>query len=689
MNYDINPFQVLYVTDSPDPRVFVKLFSDLPVPFALPLYRPGHVVLKGTQGTGKSMLLNLLRPRIRLAYAQANSEFPLAPDVSRFLGAGINLTRSGALDLGQRPLSNDVEADEQLFPLYFADFVNYFVVRDILDSVQTMRANPKIFGRIVCDSNLDDFARLLARKTCWFDYLAHCRTFAELCDAIDDRIACYRAFHQYNGELGNGIQSTKTNIGEPIATTSDALKEAGVIGEDVPVFVRIDQVERLYRSDVLRPSLGQQYRRIINKAVGTRDSRVFYKIGTRTHAWDDDLVMFGTQDRLEHMRDFRAIDLDEQMRRKEDTKTWLFPQFASDALYRRLRNAGIVEGTDDDRTKVDPIGKIFGATPGQAEIAQELVKIGKSNIQTIARFEEGWTPEWRQFITRLFEEDPLEAIMAAAWARQTGSNRTQAPRYASSPPAKEKPWQRPYWRKERVRQALLQLAARNQQRLKWAGREQIVNLSGGNISIFLSICHEIWDAFLRAERRKSSDKRHDPLTAPINRDIQTVGIQTASEFWYNKITEQPKGHDRQRFINVVGAEFRRLLLNDSAMSYPGWNGFSLINRELDEHEGVKRFLNDASDYGDLLERPHTTKEKKREPRTKWYLCPILSAHFQIPESHVKEPHYVRVEEVMAWIEGAEIVVRGAAVGAVPGTGSKKPPGAPPDGRQGLLAIDLP
>jgi len=656
MNYDENPFQELYVTDSPNPKAFVKLFSELPIQSAQPLFRPGHVVLKGTQGTGKSMLLNLLRPRIRLAYSQAATRFPLVGASGRFVGAGINLTRSGALDIGQRPISENSAGDEQLFPLYFADFINYYIVRDLLESIILMRAHPEIFSGILAFGDIDNFAKQLAKKSCWFGYLANCQDFASLCKLIDKRIAIYRSYHQYNGELGSDIQSTKTNIGEPIAATSDMLKQAEIIGEDVPVFIRIDQLERLYRSDVLRPSLGHQYRRMINKAVGTRDSRVFYKIGTRTHAWDDDLLMFGTEDRLELMRDFRSIDLDAQMRRLEDKKTWLFPQFANDALFRRLRHSGIAEDIGDSALKEDAIARIFGPTLPPQDIAREYVDGGKANASAILRLDSECPDDWQKLILEIFKNSPLEAVMAVAWSKQSGAGEKKGKRLENPAPA-TRPWEKPYWRKERVRQALMQLAARNQQRLKWAGKDQILNLSGGNISIFLSICHEVWDAFLRSERRKGREGKYDPLAHHIDRDIQTIGIQTASDFWYNKIVEQPNGHDRQRFVDILGVEFRKRMLDDNSMSYPGGNGFSLSNKNLDQCQPVKNFLYDAADYGDLLERPHTTKEKNREPRTKWYLAPILSPHYQIPESHVKEPLYSEMEDVIAWIKSADIFIK--------------------------------
>ncbi|RZJ78267.1 MAG: hypothetical protein EOO47_14345 [Flavobacterium sp.] len=58
----INPFHELYVGESVGPDKFVGLFSNVIVEHALSLFQPGHVVLKGLPGSGKSMLLNLLKP---------------------------------------------------------------------------------------------------------------------------------------------------------------------------------------------------------------------------------------------------------------------------------------------------------------------------------------------------------------------------------------------------------------------------------------------------------------------------------------------------------------------------------------------------------------------------------------------------------------------------------------------------
>ena len=91
------------------------------------------------------------------------------------------------------------------------------------------------------------------------------------------------------------------------------------------------------------------------------------------------------------------------------------------------------------------------------------------------------------------------------------------------------------------------------------------------------------------------------------------------------------------------------------MSYPGRNGFSLTNESLEADGEVSRFLGDAVDYGDLFEAPHTTKHKDARQRQKWYLSPILSPYFRLPESHVKEPMYVDIATVRGWLSDLKIV----------------------------------
>ena len=673
MQYDSNPFEVLYVTDSPDPRLFVKLFSDLPVRFSSPIFQSGNVVLKGTQGCGKSMLLNLLKPQIRRAYYNAGVDFPVPPESRSFLGGGINLTLSGALDIGQRPVTTTELEDRALFPLLFADFLNYFVARDLFRSIETMVEAPDAFDQLIEPSRLDAFASELAKQDCWFGVLDQCSSFNDVCEAFDKRIADYRSFHQFNCDLPVSISTTKTNIGEPLARIEATLKSAGVIAESVPVVIRIDQLEKLYRSDVLRPELGIEYRRVVNKALSKRDSRVSYRIGTRPYAWDDDRTVYGTGDQLELVRDYRVVDLDDMFRRKENKETWIFPEFAEDAFRRRVKqNIRLVESPEN------PLKAVFGLGRSAADVAAEYAQ--NPRVEYVLQFESDWPGRWQTFLADLFREDPMAGKLAAAWVRQKGSSAGK-PRLKSPPPQKPYPWDKETWKRDRIRQCLLQIAARCAQRQKWSGMRSIQALSAPNISVFLSVCHEIWDAFLRSETRKPAGDRTDPIVSGIDSSIQTVGIETASKHWYTKIAELPGGHDRMRFIEVLGRFFRSRLLDDPAMRYPGENGFSLEIDELRKHPALERFLNDASDYGDLVAIDHTTKEKNRLRRMKWYVNPILSPFFQIPEQHKKEPYYTTIPEVAGWLAAAKVILPGFDV--VPKS-PKKSLGAPADGQKELF-----
>lgn len=644
MDQHINPFHELYVTETARPEEFVQLFSDQLLPHAMLLFQPGNLVLKGTQGSGKSMLLNLLTPEIRLAYHRAKKAFPVSEKLSRFLSAGINLTRSGVLDIGQRPLTGNSQEDERLFPLFFADFVNYWIVRDIVRSLLTMQASPDSFPYVHAGHN-DDFAAQLAKQECWFGYLEKARSLEELRILLENRIATYRAFHVANLKtLPKELMDTKTSIGEPISRTVECLWQTGALTAEVPLFVRIDQHEVLSRSDDLRPGLGIEYRRIINKALGTRDPRLSYRIGTRRYAWGDDLNVYGTTLSLEILRDYRIIDMDELLKRKEDSSTWLFPKFAEDIFRRRLEHAGCEPAGDR------LLRQIMGAPPKSADVAKGYV--GTTEADRALKIEAEWPEAWKTFLRDLFKRDPLSAKLAEGWMRQKGSEekiRTEPP------PNEDFPWDKPYWRKERVRQALFQLAARSAQRPGWSGAESIVALCMGSTLVFVSACQHIWDAFLRSQMGLPEGKRHDPVKHGIPHKIQALGIFTASVYWYQKISEQPGGGERRRFIDYLGRMFYTTLMEDRAMSYPGYNGFSITTESLEEDEEVSRFLGDAVDYGDLFEAPHTTKNKDARQRTKWYLSPILSPYFRLPESHVKEPMYVDVSTVRVWLGELKIV----------------------------------
>ena len=81
----VNPFFELYVGDRMSSREFVDIFSPFLVGHAEALFLPGNVVVKGVQGSGKSMLLTLLRPEVRLEYDRVSENFPVPAALASLL----------------------------------------------------------------------------------------------------------------------------------------------------------------------------------------------------------------------------------------------------------------------------------------------------------------------------------------------------------------------------------------------------------------------------------------------------------------------------------------------------------------------------------------------------------------------------------------------------------------------------
>ena len=77
-----NPFHYLYVGERVSAQEFTDIFSTELVQHSLPLFQPGHVVLSGPNGMGKSMLFNLFQSGVRIAYEKAGKPFPLPYDIT-------------------------------------------------------------------------------------------------------------------------------------------------------------------------------------------------------------------------------------------------------------------------------------------------------------------------------------------------------------------------------------------------------------------------------------------------------------------------------------------------------------------------------------------------------------------------------------------------------------------------------
>jgi len=212
--------------------------------------------------------------------------------------------------------------------------------------------------------------------------------------------------------------------------------------------------------------------------------------------------------------------------------------------------------------------------------------------------------------------------------------------------ALQRPWSHPWWRKERVETALLQLSSLANQRRRYFGWQTIVGLAGGNISLLLLVCGDIWDAAARSGMNPIEQR-------PMSEQIQTEGILDASRKWRERDRNEARGGaQRYDFLGRLGPAIKRRIVNDMAISNPGHFGFSLRETDLaadEKAEQLKTFLNNGVNWAVFEERAHTSKNSEDPTRRKWYLHPLFSPAFGIPYNRVKEPLYLEVRDVYGWV----------------------------------------
>jgi hypothetical protein len=648
----INPFENLYITEQISEKEYVDVISTHLVKHASSLFVPGNVAVLGTQGSGKTTLLTLLKPEIREAYFFSKEKFPV--DFSNFISPGINFLKSGILDIGRRPIHKSQDEEENIFPLFFGDFFNYYICIDIfltLEKIKKHKSNTLMVD--MDDKKLDAFVNSIKKEDCWFGYLDEINTFDQFNKSLVDRKAIYRKYHQFNLPiLPSFIEETKTNIGEPISRIARALKEFEIISENTNIFIRVDQIETLLSSDDIRPGLGCKYRRLLNSALSTRDPNISYKIGSRTYAWKKELRIYNSDSMIEENRSYTLIDVDKLLRRKENRKSYFFPAFARDIFYRRLHHYRMI---GDEQEKI--FDKLFKGRLTSEDKAKQYCK-NKDSVDAL-KLPKDFPQKLKDFLVKLCKENPLNAILATAWYQQGDNDRPKTFNindFLNNPP----PWEdtaKNWWRKERIKLALMQLASNCNQSLVWGGVDDLLALGSAGTLSFLNICRHIWDTYLRTiDTEKNNDEAiiNSLLKNGISIDIQNLGIISASAQWFAKIAELPNGEKWLRFAENMGIFFRNRLLDDKKMSHPGHTGFSLSISDLRKNEDIRIFLQDVTDYGILFEVSHTTKEKNKQPRKKWYFSPIFCPYIKIYEERIKEPFYTKTTFVKELLEKPSI-----------------------------------
>ena len=636
-----NPFHDLWVTEILDPLAYVRMFSPLLVSDAEELFATGNVVLKGRQGSGKSMLLNLLETSMRIAYARSPISYPVPPKQRRFISAGVQLTRQNSSLVAARAHETALEQRGQIVAACFADYLNCLLCVDLLKNIQllgnTQRTESGILDEVPVDLASETqkllFSKLFSGES-WRGFVRNdCSSIEQAILGIEERLRAHRNYFNYNiDKLPDDIENSRSPVGEPVAELASALRESAVIPSDTLVFLRIDQHEELFELE-RHSSLANVFRRVINLALARRDPRVSYRIGTRHYAWDADVSAWGSGAPLEEMRDYTVIDLDEILRRREHAKGWKFPAFAKDVLDKRLEVAGFRHKEASSAMEL-----LFGRSLEPAERARRYVGEAKCSI----RVDPSWAKEWTEYIYALWNSgEPLEARFSDAWLRQDIQRKRKVAEDGAL--AQGTPWRRtPWWAKERNEIALLQLAGERQQALIWCGERQIIELAGHNILAFMTICKSIWATW---QRRNPEDAERRVSLPDFSIDDQVIGITEASQIWFKKIQVGLEADQRARLVSALGGWFRRRMLDDRALSNPGHSGFSLLASEMNSQIPLVDLIKTCRDHGDLMESKHTTKNKDQSLRLKWYLHPLLCPLFRIPHIRTKEPIYTTLAEV--------------------------------------------
>lgn len=640
-----NPFHFLYVGERVSPEDFTDIFSTELVQHALPLFQPGHVVLTGANGMGKSMLFHLFRSAVRIAYEKAGKPFPVPGEAGRFVAAGINVNTARCNEFGNRRTPEGDHVQE----LMFGDFFNYVVCLDMLRSIEELAVTPAIADRLgisMDDRYRDEVAKRIASDPVWMEYLTDISTHDALMRAMERRVLLYRRYMNANdASLDLQVANTKTSAGEPMKAIVRHLRECKILPPDLPFYVLVDQYEELA---TIASADGRKadYRSVVNKVLNSRDPTLSYRIGTRGYGWRDHINVFGTDARLEQERDYKLVELEARLRRSENGRS-IFADFARDVFRRRIEHAAKTDpGINPSLTLTD----LFGKSRSPADEARIITGDDVAARRSIVKPGADWPWEVASTLLDLAEEDPLSARLGEAWLRQKGAEETIS--------RTELPWERkPWWKKERTELALLQIAGDRRQRAVLAGEEDIVALSGGNILIFLSICQLIWDFAVQASRRDDNLPE-----MPISWELQTVGIIRAGRTWLDRITsEYGRSGARSRLVQKLGEKFADILLSDRKMSNPGQNGISLAVDELDDHPEIKRFLIEAVDYGNLVMTEHANRSG-RARRRKFYLNPLYCPIFRIPFHRTKEPLYLQMAVLEGWLAEAKVIERSPIAG---------------------------
>lgn len=624
-----------------NPKLYRRMFSEqILIGETLTVFRPINSVLVGPQGSGKSMILNLLRYRVLSEYVSADEVHGELDFVKPFVGISINLQRAYFQAFGRRSAAKPPGSDPDVDASCAADYLNHFLFAEFLRALRFLLSSSgeqlaqwmklsrsRSHEATLCDS--------MSSWRCWYGFYKGATTIDELLAKCETRIDSWRRFlNAAVDDVPEEIWATKTMIGEPLHYIGNLLQEMPQKGEQLPFYVVIDQYEVLPE---LNPTHGTILQRVVNTLIKARDPVVFFKIGARTHDWGRELRVWGAESRIELQRDYILIDLNDALMRNENTARSTFSDLAADVALKRLREEGGFDVTKE------AVALLFGSETSEQEAWSYFSKNKENKIAAYGNMP-------KQFLTELGTQcgpdaSPLELRLASAWVLQRIGRGDSLSRIRRE--MRSQPWRRSSWRKERVLAALFQIASIARSKKHYSGWTTIVDLSGANIAAFLLLASEVWDMATKFGHAPV-DAQGRPNTIP--RDVQSDGIRVASYKWVQRDRlETTGGSRRYAVLSRLGPAIHDAVVEDQALSNPGHTGFSLREMDIDKDRAVCEFLRNGVSWAILEERPHTSKNAGDTTRRKFYLHPLLSPAFDVPHRRVKEPLYINLRQAIDWL----------------------------------------
>jgi hypothetical protein len=644
-----NPFSDTLVSELiEEPGRYQRMFSEhILVGETLQVFQPGNVVLTGPQGSGKSMILNLVRYSVLTRWINEEGSPPqVLQAVPPYFGLYVNLVRANFHVFGRRAVQNTIpgmdatEVNAVCAGDYLTHYLFHELVKGLMFLVSPEGSKFALWLRINPESLKKSIAEIEGWDA-WFGYYTGRKSLADLFRRSFERLNEWRRFLNANvDELSDELWTTKASMEQCLHLMGQLLRRVGSDNTIPQLFVVIDQYEALPE---LNARHGPHLQRIVNSLLKGRDPCVSYKIGARTYDWGRELRIWGAQSRIEVQRDYSITNLSDLLMRNENNKSWLFSRFARDVAMRRLADKGY-------HARAGQLEQSFQKWNADIESCMYF-KTPRRLIQAV-----GPVPDdVKHHILKACgpNPSPLDVRLAGAWflqRRKRGVPQHELLRMLSEISSQEEaPWHHKWWRKERVGVALLQLASRTNQKRLYYGWKTMVELSGANITSFLLLCAEVWD---------TASKLNIEFLAGLPEAVQTSAVYDAAEKWRNRDrNENVGGRERYEILTRLGFAVHESLIGDYAISNPGHSGFSIREADFrlgDDADRVLTLLQNAVSWAILEERPHTSKQQE-SARRKYYLHPLLSPVFAIPHTRVKEPLYASIEDLFRWFFSTEEV----------------------------------